>query len=143
MPSITLGTPLHSFVEALRKATKDVFSQALGATWEVELDTTDAPFAESLPLCFQLLASGGLQGNAQIQLGSAAALLLAQKFLAETVDPAIELNQDRKDAVEELLRQVAGLAATSLASVFSETKLEIKHTEPLVLQGVDLALVAS
>lgn len=148
MPTIMPGTPLHSFVDAFRKATKDVFSQALGTNWDVEIDTTDpAPSVETSVLCFQLSASGGVQGNALIQLKNADALLLAQKFLAEPGDPSAELNQDRKDALEELLRQVTGLAATILASLFGETKLEVKievkNIEPAAWQGVNLALLAS
>ena len=64
MPTITPGTPLHSFADAFRKATKDVFSQALGASWEVEIDTADiAPSPQTSVLCFQLSASGALQGE--------------------------------------------------------------------------------
>jgi flagellar motor switch protein FliN len=144
MPTITPGTPLHSFADAFRKATQDVFSQALGASWEVEIDTADvAPSPQTSVLCFQLSASGALQGKALIQLQSADALSLAQKFLAEPRDPSAELNQDRKDALEELLRQVAGLAATIVASLFSETKLEVSNIEPTPWPGANLALLAS
>jgi flagellar motor switch protein FliN len=144
MPTIIPGTPLHSFVEAFRKATKEVFSQALDSNWEVEIDTSEAaPSVETSALCFQLAASGGLQGNALIQIEGANALLLAQKFLAEQVDPSAEVDKDRKKAVEELLRQVAGLAATSLASLFHETKLEVSSIEPTTWQGVNIALLAS
>jgi flagellar motor switch protein FliN/FliY len=144
MPTITPGTPLHSFADAFCEATKKVFSQALGANWEVEIDTTDrAPSAETSGFCFQLLASGALQGNALIQFQSADALGLAQKFVGETPDPSVELNQHHKDALEELLRQVAGLAAMKLGSLFGETKLEVKPVEPTALAGVNFALFAS
>jgi len=144
MPPIIPGSSLHSFVDALRKATKDVFSQALSSTWEVEIDTSDpSPSTDISALCFQVAASGGLQGNTQIQIEKANALLLAQKFLAEAVDPSAELDRDRKDALEELFRQVAGLAATALGSLFHETKLEVSSVEPVSWQGVDIALTAS
>jgi flagellar motor switch protein FliN len=147
MPTITPGTPLHSFADAFCEATKKVFSQALGANWEVEIDTTDrAPSAETSAFCFQLSASGALQGNALIQFQSADALGLAQKFVGETPDPSVELNQHHKDALEELLRQVAGLAAMKLGSLFGETKLEVKPMEPTALAGVtgvNFALLAS
>lgn len=144
MPAITPGTPLHSFLDAVRKAASDVFSQALGAKWDVEIDTTDAATpAETSILCFQLSTSGGLQGNASIQVETADALLLAQKFLQESLDASSELNQDRKEALEELLRQVAGLAATTLKSLFGEAKLEVSSIEPPTWQGVDVGLLAS
>jgi flagellar motor switch protein FliN len=144
MPAITPGTPLHSFLDALRKAASDVFSQALGAKWEVEIDSNDAaPPAETAVLCFQLSTSGGLQGNAAIQVGLTDALLLAQKFLQEPIDSSAELNPDRKEALEELLRQVAGLAATTLKGLFGEAKLEVSSTEPPNWPGVDVTLLAS
>jgi flagellar motor switch protein FliN len=144
MPAITPGTPLHSFLDAVRKAASDVFSQALGTKWDVEIDTTDAaPSTEPSVVCFQVSTSGGLQGSASIQVGTADALLLAQKFLQESVDPSAELDEDRKEALEELLRQVAGLAATTLKSLFGEAKLEVSNIEPPTWQGVDVGLLAS
>jgi flagellar motor switch protein FliN/FliY len=131
-------------VDAVRKATSDVFSQALGAQWSVEIDATEtAPTPETSYLCFQLTASGGLQGNAAIQIATPDGLLLAQRFLQESADPSAELSLERKEALEELLRQVAGLSATSLKSRCGETKLEVSHVEPPAWQGVIVALVAS
>jgi flagellar motor switch protein FliN/FliY len=144
MPTITPGTPLYSFADAFCEAIKKVFSQSLGANWDVEIDTTDAaPASETSAFCFQLSASGAIQGNALIQLQSAGALVVAQKFVGGTPDPSVEVNQDHKDALEELLRQVAGLAATKLGSLFGETKLEVKNIEPTALAGVNFALLAS
>jgi len=149
MPSITPGTPLHSFLDAICKAASEVFSQALGAGWSVEIDSREidstnpaSPIGTSVA-AFQISTSGGLQGPASIQVGVPDALLMAQKFLQEPPDPSAELNKDRKDALEELLRQVAGLAATTLKSLFGETKLEVSSIEPPTWQGVDVPLVAS
>jgi flagellar motor switch protein FliN len=149
MPSITPGTPLHSFLDAICKAASEVFSQALGAKWSVEIDSREidstdpaAPIGTSVA-AFQISTSGGLQGPASIQVGIPDALLMAQKFLQEPPDPSAELNKDRKDALEELLRQVAGLAATKIKSLFGETKLEVSTVEPPTWQGVDVPLVAS
>jgi flagellar motor switch protein FliN/FliY len=144
MAPIIPGTTLQSFVDVLRKATKDVFSQALNSKWEVEIDASDpAPSVESSAPCFQLAVSGGLQGNAQIQIEKANALLLAQTFLGEPLDPSAEVDKDRMDALEELLRQVAGLAATALGGLFHETKLEVTSVESATWQGVNVALTAS
>src|SRR5271165_3092527 len=144
MPGITPGTPLHSFLDAICKATSDVFSQALGATWTVGIDNTEStPSADASVLCFQLSVSGALQGSASIHIANADGLLLAQKFLAEPIDPSAELNADRKEALYELLRQVAGLATTKLKSLFGEANLEVSNAEPPSWQGVDVALLAS
>ena len=144
MPALIPGTPLHSFLDAVRKATSDVFSQALGATWSTEIDTSDtSPSVEKSVVCFEFLISGSLQGGVSLQVETAHALLLAQKFLAESVDPSAELNQERGEALEELLRQVGGLAATALKSLFGETKVEVNHVEPPTWQGVDVVLLAA
>jgi len=144
MPAITPGTPLHSFLDAFREATRDVFSQALAATWMVEIDTReDAPSAEPSAQCFQISMSGGLRGEALIQFATGDALLLAQKFLAETPDPSQELSPDRKEALQELLRQVAGLIATRLKSMFGEAKLEGTNVDAPDWQGVSVTLLAS
>jgi flagellar motor switch protein FliN/FliY len=144
MPEIIPGAPLHSFLDALRKATSDAFSQALGAPWLVELARTEAaPSARTSVVRFQLSMSGGLQGTVSILVGSGDAILLTQKFGAEPIDPSAELNQDRQEALRGLLRQVADLAANSLKGLFSETKLEVGALEAADGQGADVALLAS
>jgi flagellar motor switch protein FliN len=144
MPPITQGTPLHSFLETLRKATSEVFSQAFGTSWSVEVDASDIVNAATTPvLSFQLSISGGLLGNLSVQLSTPDALLLAQTFLAESIDPNAELKQDHKDALEELLRQVAGPTATALKSSFGETKLDVASVEPPTWEGLNVALLAS
>jgi flagellar motor switch protein FliN/FliY len=144
MPAITPGTPLHSLLHILVSATSKVFSQALGAPWSVEIDTTEGTSSvETSAVHFQLSMSGGLQGQASIAFKNSDALLLAQTFLAEPIDPSAELNQDRTEALQELLRQTMGLAATSLKSHFGEVKLEIGGTEPPTWQGIYVGLLAS
>jgi len=143
MPAIVPGTPLHSFVEAIRKATGEVFSQALSATWTVGIDAAEAPSGETPVQYFQISVSGGLQGDACIVVETANALGLAQTFLAEPIDPSAELTPERQEALEELLRQVAGLAATTLKSLFGESKLEVRACEAPSWQGIDIGLVAT
>lgn len=135
---------MHSFLDAVRKATSEVFSQALSASWSVEIDTReDAQTPDASALCFQISLSGGLRGEALIQVGPADALLLAQKFLAESVDPSQELSPERKEALQELLRQMAGSVATALKSMFGETKLEVTGVDTPTWQGVTVTLLAS
>ncbi len=144
MPAITPGTTLHSFVDAFRKAISDVFSQALGSAWSVQIDENDAASPpEVSSLCFQLQVSGGLQGNVAVQLQNPHAILIAQKFLAEAVDPAVALSQDHKDALEELLRQVTGPVVTGLKSTFGEIKFDVRSVEPPAWEGIVCGLLAA
>ncbi|MGA2387837.1 MAG: FliM/FliN family flagellar motor switch protein [Candidatus Sulfotelmatobacter sp.] len=144
MIDLTPGTPFHPFVDAVSKAAGEVLSQALGTKWMVEIDTVDGTrFAETPVLCFQLSASGGLQGDALIRIRTTDALLLAQRFLTESIDPSAELNPARKKAVEELVGKIAGSAASYLKESCGDTELSVNSVEPPNWQGVEIALLAS
>jgi flagellar motor switch protein FliN len=110
----------------------------------VEIDTGEGILVDPGSfVCFQISASGALQGNATIRIGTADARLLAQTFLAEAIDPAAEMNQDRKDGLEELVRQVAGLASAEMKDLFGEAKLEVSIIEPATEQELTATLQAS
>jgi flagellar motor switch protein FliN/FliY len=51
---------------------------------------------------------------------------LAQLFLSEAREPAAEFKPDHQEAVEELLRQVAGHAATALKPRWGEVQLRLE-----------------
>jgi flagellar motor switch protein FliN/FliY len=146
MATITPGTPPYILVESLRQATSDRFSQTMGANWTVEIDASAVlPPGEDTVLCFQLSTSGELEGNAFIKIGTTDAIYLAQKLLAEPVDPSAELNQDRKEALRKLLGQVANQAANSLGIRFGEAKIEVEVSaiEPPLSQGTSIAMLAA
>jgi len=142
MAAITPGTPPNPFLDAFRKATSEVLSQVLGAKWSVEA-RTGAPSAETPVLCFQLSTSGGLHGNAYLQVGKSDALRLAQKLLAKAEDSSAELNQDCIAALQKLFAQIAGLASTALRNPFGDVKIEVSTIEPSASKGVIVALLAS
>jgi len=56
-----------------------------------------------------------LRGEMTLRLPAASGTRLAQKFLQETEPPSDEPSAQHKEALEELLRQIAGQAATALA----------------------------
>jgi len=144
MPPIAPGTPLHAFVDSIRQAAGDVFSQALSSTWSAEISADDTTQStDTSHLCFVFSAAGSLQGSAAIQIRNADALLMAQKFLAEPVDPTAELDSGRKEAVEELLRQVAGVAATAMKGLFGEVQLQVSMTLVPTWPGVTIVLLVS
>ncbi|HUL15558.1 MAG TPA: FliM/FliN family flagellar motor switch protein [Terriglobales bacterium] len=61
----------------------------------------------------RFVCGGVLKGELQWLAEKSAALLLAQLLMSEPPDPAIEFSDNHRDAFAELLRQVAGLTATS------------------------------
>jgi flagellar motor switch protein FliN len=143
MPTITPGTPLHSFVEVFRKTLNDVLAQDLASPWKVAIQTEAAPpLSGSTKLCFGISMSGGLRGNAVFEIENPEALLLAQKLLAEAPDPAAKLTVARKQAVEQLLRKVTVLAAAALKEQFGEVDLQLTSIEVPNWTGTRIALLA-
>ncbi|HXZ43116.1 MAG TPA: flagellar motor switch protein FliN [Terriglobales bacterium] len=144
MPDIDPRTPLYLLTEPFRKALSDVLSEALGAGWSVSSSANEAPASDdAASIFFRASASGGLHGNATLQLKRGDAVLLAQKLLAESSDPAGELSSPRQQAVEDLLRKMAGLAATGFTPRFGEVVLQLNRVEAPAEQGAVVILSAS
>jgi len=77
-----------------------------------------------------LVAAGALRGEMSLRIPRVAVLALAQLFLSEAQDPAVEFKPDHQEAVEELLRQVAGHAATALKPRWGEVQLRLESGPP-------------
>ncbi|MFI5090968.1 MAG: FliM/FliN family flagellar motor switch protein [Terriglobales bacterium] len=80
---------------------------------------------------YTVVAGGAVHGEMTLRLPADSGTRLAQKFLGET-KPAAEgitaepITAENKEALEELLRQIAGLAATALAAtVGGEVQLHL------------------
>src|SRR5262249_42263633 len=69
--------------------------------------------------------SGALRGEMDFRLPAASAAPLAQLFMGETPTPAAEATAEQRDAVVELLRQVAGLVATQIKATWGESQLHL------------------
>lgn len=82
-----------------------------------------APARAESDLQFLVTADGGLRGEMALRIPPPAALTMAQLFLGETQDAKAELKTDHREAVEELLRQVAGQAAGALKARWGEVQL--------------------
>jgi flagellar motor switch protein FliN len=64
--------------------------------------------------CMVISASKALQGEMAILVPEAGALSLAQILVSDQLNAAVPFDSDRRDAFEELIRQVLGQVATSL-----------------------------
>jgi flagellar motor switch protein FliN len=143
MAEIKPVTPLHLLAEPFRQAFSDALS-TLAGSWNVTLNAEDAPVAsDGAPLCFGMTASGGMKGNAAFELKTADALVFAQKLLSETTDPAAELNDKHKQAIEEFLRKVAGAAATALKTPQGGVTLQVDRVQAMSWRGASLTFSAS
>ncbi len=105
---------LQAWLEAWRTCTQNVLAQVSAQTIAFEISPDTQPQAES-DLCFTVVAGGSAHGEMSLRVPSSSAVRLAQKFLGQT-EAAAEITAEHKETLEELLRQIAGLAATALAS---------------------------
>jgi flagellar motor switch protein FliN/FliY len=76
---------------------------------EVEIAASGKP-----PVCMVISATKALQGDMAILTSEPDALVLAQILVSEPPDNSAAFDKDRRDAYEELIRQVLGQVATSL-----------------------------
>src|SRR6266403_847901 len=119
-----LRPELRNWCEAWKICLQNVLSQvsgtASGKSAVFEISSQPLPAADS-DVWYMVVAGGAVHGEMTLRLPAASGTSLAQKFLGEA-EPAVEgitvenITPENKQALEELLRQIAGLAATALAS---------------------------
>jgi flagellar motor switch protein FliN len=115
---------LRNWCEAWKTCFQNVLSQVSGQPQIFEISSQPLSIADS-DIWFTVVAGGAARGEMTLRLPAASGTRLAQKFLGETEPPAdatteppaVEnITAENKEALEELLRQIAGLAATALAA---------------------------
>ena len=114
-----LHAELRNWCEAWKTCLQNVLSQisgdASGQPAAFEISSEPLPSTDS-DLWYTVVAGGAAHGEMTLRLPAASGTRLAQKFVGET-EPAPEgITPDHKEALEEFLRQIAGLAATALAA---------------------------
>jgi flagellar motor switch protein FliN/FliY len=110
-----------------------VLGQVAGAAFPVQALAAvpaEAPSREEHDLHMVIAASGSVRGEMSLRIPRTAVLGLGQLFMSEPQDAAAELKSDHRDAVGELLRQVAGQAATAMASQWGEVQLRAEAGPP-------------
>jgi flagellar motor switch protein FliN/FliY len=90
-------------------------------------------------LRYTIVAAGQVQGEMALRLPELSAIRLARKFLGEpeaaplpegAAPETIGITNDDREALEELLRQIAGLAATTIASTAGgEVHLQLSRAD--------------
>ncbi len=110
-----LAPALNAWLEGWEKCLQMVLSMTTGETVAFEASAEALPRADS-DLWFTVAVGGAVQGEMALRLPCVTGIRLAQSLLQETEPPPDVPTSNHKDALEELLRQVAGQAATSLSS---------------------------
>jgi flagellar motor switch protein FliN/FliY len=130
LPSAPLAdADAGSYIQHWAESMAQVLGQIAGAPFAVE-SLPEAP-AETQPaqendVGIVIVAAGALRGEMSLRIPRASALGVAQLFLGEPQDAAAEFKPDYQEAIEELLRQVAGQAATALKPRWGEVQLRLE-----------------
>ncbi len=139
-----------SKVETYRQAWSDslalLLSQMAPGEWHVEAEAhVDAvPDGYTAIARVRITAEGGLAGGQCFSLAAADVATLLGIFLGEEISLAGELDATQKEALEELMRQWAGLAASALKPDFGEVRLQVTLESPAqALAGAARLLRAS
>jgi flagellar motor switch protein FliN len=108
----------------------DSFSQVLGQIsgaavgCKLAAETpADFPAAAEGDLWALVTCSGGLRGEMSLRIPASTVLRLAQIFMSEPATPEAQPTGDHRDAVLELLSQVAGIVATRAKARWGEIQL--------------------
>ena len=132
-PTFNLPAEAVPFLNVWAESLSQVLGQVSGLTLTIEV--ADAPGAElpvkvetDLNIC--VILEGTLRGEMNLRLPRQHALHWAQTFMAETPDASKEFSPEYKEAVEELLRQVAGQVVTGLKSQWGQNQIHLQITEP-------------
>jgi flagellar motor switch protein FliN len=116
---------LRNWCEAWKSCIQNVLTQVSGRPHIFEISSQPLSAADS-DIWYTVVAGGAARGEMTLRLPAASGTRLAQKFLGENEpnasgttaeSPLVEtITAENKEALEELLRQIAGLAATALAA---------------------------
>jgi flagellar motor switch protein FliN len=140
-PSPELRPELRDWCEAWKTCLQNVLSQVSGTASEksavLEISSQLLAAVDS-DLWYTVVAGGAVHGEMTLRLPAASGTRLAQKFLGEAESAATDgatgaenITPENKQALEELLRQIAGLAATALgATAGGEVQLHLSTSAP-------------
>ncbi len=124
-----LGEESRAFMQAWAESFSHVLGQIAGTEFVIE--PTDAAPPDAVPphesdLQALISCASALRGEFELRLPKPVALAMAQQLLSEPQNSAAEFTQESREAVEELLRQVSGHAATSLKPRWGEVDLKVE-----------------
>ena len=125
---------LRAWCEEWKTCVQTVLSQISRKPTGCEMADQVLP-ATTSDVWYTVVAGGTVHGEMSLRLGAADGTRVAQLFLGETpgagAGAASEaITTESKEALEELLRQIAGLAATALtALVGGEVQLHLAASE--------------
>src|ERR1700680_752364 len=128
-PQPPLETEVREYLKVWAENASQVLTQIAGVSFALEPTVATPPEVPD-PLRQDLevtvVAAGSLRGEMSLRVPRIAVLALGQLFLQEPREKAAELTPDHRDALEELLRQVAGQVATALTPRWGDVQLRVE-----------------
>jgi len=126
-------SPQASKVETYWQAWSDslalLLSQLAPGEWRVEAEA-GVPDGYTAIARIRITVEGGLAGGQYFSFAAADLAALLGIFLNEEVNLGGELDATQKEALEERIRQWAGLAASALKADFGEVTLQVAIESP-------------
>jgi len=117
------------WVDSLAQVLGQIAGAPLAVTTTAEAPA-DVPAPDAKDMMIVVTAVGALRGEMSIRVPKAATIGMARLFLGEPQDAAAELQPDHGQALEELLRQVAGYVATAVKPRWGETQFQVQSGSP-------------
>jgi hypothetical protein len=117
-PQPTLNSEVHEYVKVWTETLAQVLTQMAGVPFALEsvlASPPETPVPQESDRWAMVAAAGSLRGEMSLRVPSVVVLAVGQLLLQESPDAAAGLKPDHLDAVQEFLRQAAGLVATSLS----------------------------
>jgi flagellar motor switch protein FliN/FliY len=126
------GTAQAGSVNLYFKILAETFSAVLGqiaakpCPFEIIAGGEGIPEAAESDVWMLVTAGGSLRGEQAWRFPAASALLLARTLLGETETTAVELSADHRDALAELIRQVAGRLVSEMKPAWGDVQLRVE-----------------
>jgi len=114
---------LEHYFAAWARSLERLLAQLTSATWKVETGSRPADY---VPLATMAIAvKGSLAGGQRLSLTTSDAGALLGLFLGQPSDVGQILDDTQREATEELVRQLCGLAASELKPQFGEVVFDV------------------
>jgi flagellar motor switch protein FliN/FliY len=107
-----------------------LLSRIAPGEWRAEANAEAVPDGNTAIARVRITAEGGLEGGQSFNFAAADVAALLGIFLGEEASLAGELDAAQNEALEELIRQWAGLAASALKPDFGEVTLQVALESP-------------
>ncbi|MGA3347779.1 MAG: FliM/FliN family flagellar motor switch protein [Candidatus Sulfotelmatobacter sp.] len=120
-----------AYVQVWAESVAQVLGQITGAAVPCQAQAESAAElavagGDDLYLWLLVVSTGGLRGEISLRLPPATVLALAQTFMSEPLAPEAALTPDHREAVVELMRQVAGIVSSAVKARWGEVQLGIE-----------------